>query len=133
MSEANVELARRGWEAATRGDLDLVASMLDPDVKWHGGEPDDESACHNRSQALRWMEIARAHRPLPELVDVRDAGDKVVLVLRPRPAVPNDAAAKDATVPSLSANVSTFRGGKVVEMVHFDRAEDALRAVGLEP
>lgn len=128
MSEDNVELARRGWEAATRGDLGLIGALLDPDVKWHAGDPNAEYACQNRDQALRWMEGARARRPLPELVEVRGAGDKVVLVLRPQ-AEPGEAEAK----PQLTANVSTFRDGKVVEMVHYDSASDALRELGLDP
>ena len=45
MGEQNVELARRGWEAAQRGDLDAIAALLDPDVKWHGGDP--ASGCQN--------------------------------------------------------------------------------------
>lgn len=124
MDESKTELARRGWEAASRGDFDLLASILDADVKWHGGDPTAEGTCQNRSQALHWMERARSARPMPELIDAREAGDKVVLVLRPRVAEGEEA--------QLTANVSTFRDGKVVEMVHFERAEDALHAVGLE-
>ncbi len=119
VSDANVELVRRGWEAALRGDLDLVASLLDPDVKWHGGDP--AAGCQNRAQALHWMR--RARRPLPELVEVRAAGDKVVVVLKP----PARSGEESVSV----ANVTTVRDGKVVEMVHYDRAADALAALGL--
>jgi ketosteroid isomerase-like protein len=125
VSETNVELARRGWAAAMRGDLDEIAALLDPEVKWHAGDPNAEGSCQNRAQALHWMERARTHRPLPELIEVNDAGDKVVLVLRPQSAPGEE--------PALTANVSTIRDGKVVEMVHFDRVEDALRAAGLDP
>lgn len=125
MSGTNVELARRGWRAAERGDFDLIASLLDPDVKWHAGDPTSEGSCQNRTQALHWMRTAGASRSLPELVDVRGAGDKVVLILRPHRA--------RAEGRSLTANVTTFRGGKVVEMVHYDRAADALAALGLRP
>lgn len=126
MSETNVELARRGWEAATRGELDEIAALLDPEVRWHAGDPNADYACRNRNQALQWMERARERRPLPELVDVRAVGDKVVLVLRPRgePGAEGE--------PSLTANVSTFRDGRVVEMVHYDDVSEAFAAVGLE-
>ncbi|MEA2392316.1 MAG: hypothetical protein QOJ82_207 [Solirubrobacteraceae bacterium] len=30
MRESNVELARRGYEAALRGDLDVISGLLDP-------------------------------------------------------------------------------------------------------
>lgn len=124
VDESNTELARRGWEAAARGEYDLISSLLDPDVKWHGGDPTAEGSCQNRSQALHWMQRARAGSPLPDLVDVKEAGDKVVLVLRPR--------VTEGEESRLTANVTTFRDGKVVEMVHFDRAEDALHTVGLD-
>lgn len=117
-----MELARRGWEAAAQGDFELIASLLDPDVKWHAGDPTAQGTCQNRTQALHWMQ-QRSRQPLPELVDVRGAGDQVVLVLKP----PSGEGGGSA----LTANVTTFRDGKVVEMVHYDRAADALAALGL--
>jgi ketosteroid isomerase-like protein len=59
-----------------------------------------------------------------ELIDVVDAGDKVVLIMRP---------ASDETGPAATAaNVTTFRDGKVVEMVHYPDPGDALAAAGVE-
>jgi ketosteroid isomerase-like protein len=120
MTETNVEIARRGWEAAQRGELEVIGELLDPDVKWHGGDPSALGACSNRGEALEFMRDARARRPLPELVDVRGAGDKVVVIMQPldQPDVQ-------------TANVTTFRNGKVIEMVHYDNAADALAATGL--
>ena len=34
MSEENVEVVRRGYEAFARGDLDGVLEIMDPDVEW---------------------------------------------------------------------------------------------------
>ena len=39
MLETNVEIVRRGYAAALRGDYDVLAGILDPDVRWHGGDP----------------------------------------------------------------------------------------------
>jgi ketosteroid isomerase-like protein len=61
MGETNVELARRGFEAVLRGDLDLVGDLLDRDVKWHGGDPNAPGACRNRASA-------RVHRKSPRAV-----------------------------------------------------------------
>jgi hypothetical protein len=55
MAESNVERVRRGHEAALRGDLDVIADMLDPAVRWHGGDPHAEGACRNKEQALQFM------------------------------------------------------------------------------
>lgn len=74
MSETNVELARRGYEAALRGDLDVIREFLDPEVKWHGGNPSAAGACHNRDEALAFMRQVRARRGVGELVEVINAG-----------------------------------------------------------
>jgi ketosteroid isomerase-like protein len=122
VSETNEQLARRVFEAIGRGDYDLLESLLDPDVKWHAGDPTAEGTCQNRNQALQFLQRGRG--PLPDLVDVREVGDKIALLLRPR----GTDSEKDAP---LIANVTTLRDGKVVEMVHYDRAADALAALGL--
>ena len=120
MSESNVELARRGFQAISRGDVETVGDLLDPAVKWHGGDP--ASGCQNRRQALEWMRQVSARSPRPELVDVIDAGDKIVVILR-RPA-------DDGESTELVANLTTFRDGKAVEMVHYPNPDDARAAAG---
>jgi ketosteroid isomerase-like protein len=120
VTESNVERVQRGFEAALRGDLDAIRELLDPDVKWHGGDPAAPGACHDREQALAFMRQARSRRRVGELVDVVDAGDKVVVILRPPP--------EGAEPAALSANLTTFRDGKVIEMVHYPDPEDALAA-----
>jgi ketosteroid isomerase-like protein len=123
MTETNVELARRGFEAALRGDLDKIRAFLAPDVKWHGGDPSAPGACHNREQALEFMRKARSRRRVGELVDVVDAGDKVVVIMRPP--------SEHGQVAALSANLTTFRDGKAIEMVHYPNPEDALAAASV--
>jgi len=121
MAESNVELARRGFDAALHGDLDAIAELLDPEVKWHGGDP--SAGCLDREQALGFMrqsELIRSGRV--ELVDVVGAGDKVVVIMRPP-------SSGDAPAPAV-ANLATFRDGRVVEMVHYPSPEDALAAAG---
>jgi ketosteroid isomerase-like protein len=123
VTETNVELARHGFEAALRGDLDAIRELLDTDVKWHGGDPSAPGSCHNREQALEFMCRARSRRRVGELVDVVDAGDKVVVIMRPP--------SEEGEQATLSANLTTFRDGKVVEMVHYPKPEDALAAAGV--
>ena len=122
MSENNVELARRGYAAAVRGDFEVMAELLDPEVKWHAGDPDAAYACRNREQALAFMRRPE-RRPPGELVDVIDAGEKVVVIMQPAPEGDEPA--------SQTANVTTFRNGKVVEMVHYPDPQDALVAAGV--
>ena len=114
MSAENVEAARRGFEAAMRGDLTVIEELLDDDVKWHGGAPG--SGCQNRDECLHFIQQALDSGIRAELVDVIDAGDQVIVVLQP------------AGAPSPRANLTTFKDGKVVEMVAFESPEDARAA-----
>lgn len=120
MSQELVELARRGYEAARRGDLDAVSEFLDPEVKWHGGDP--STGCQNRGQALGWMRNARERGPIGELVELIDAGDKVVVIMR--------RTGEDGS-PELIANLTTFRDGKAIEMVHYPDPDEARAAAGV--
>jgi ketosteroid isomerase-like protein len=121
MSQRNVELARRGFEAIMRGEFESVSELLAPDVKWHGGDPAD--GCQNRAQALAWMQ--RPERRVGELVEIVDAGERVVVVIRP--------CGPDGGPEQAVANLTTFRDGKVVEMVHYEDPAQALAADGVEP
>ena len=120
MTESNVERARRGYAAALHGDLDAIRALLDPDVRWHGGDPDAAGSCRNREQALAFMRRAFGRGGVGELVDVVDAGDRVVVIMRPP--------ADGIEPPLFAANLTTFRDGKVVEMVHYPDPDDALAA-----
>jgi ketosteroid isomerase-like protein len=122
MSVELVETARRGYEAIWRGELDAIRELLDPDVKWHAGNPSDEFGCHNREQALAWMGRARRRGAIGELVDVIDAGERVVVIMRRM--------GEDGQ-PELVANLTTFRDGKVIEMVHYPDPDEARRAAGV--
>jgi ketosteroid isomerase-like protein len=124
MHESNAELARRGYEAVFRGDLDAVRGFLDPEVKWHGGDPTALGACRNREEAIEYMRRAREQRGIGELVDVVEAGDRVAVIMR--------STATDEEQPTLTANVTTFRDGKAVEMVSYPTPEEALAAIEVE-
>lgn len=123
MSQSNAEIARQGFAAIARGDLDAIVEFLDPAVKWHAGNPQD--GCQNRGQALDWIRGRgeRGSGPLPELVQVVQAGDRVAVVMQAP-------ASADEPEPQRFANLATFRDGRVVEMVHYDNADDALAALG---
>jgi len=119
---SNAALVREGFAAVTRGDFDVIAGLLDADVKWHGGAPG--SGCQNREQTLAFMRAA-LRRTRPQLVDVIEAGpDRVVVVLQPQ-RVEGD------PVPPRRANVTTLRDGRVIEMVAYATPEQACAAAGV--
>jgi ketosteroid isomerase-like protein len=121
MSPSNGELARRGYAAVARGDFDAVRELLAPDVRWHGGDESAPGACHGSREVLEFMRQAYRRGGLGQLVDVIDAGEQVIVVLRPPSEEGRDAA--------LRANLTTFRDGKVVEMVAHESPEAALAAL----
>ncbi len=124
MSEDLVELVRGGFEAASRGDVDTIAGMLSPDVRWHGAG-DETGGCQNRKQTLRWMREAIERGIQIELLDARElAGDRVALVLRRRPT------ADDPEAPEPHGEIISFRDGLITEMVVYPTAEEALAAGG---
>ncbi len=105
--------------ALARGDHATLEELLDPAVRWHAGDP--QAGCQNREQAIAWIRRAgRSGRPLPEIVDVVESGDHIVVVLQP-------AASAGEPDPPRTANLTTVRDGLVTEMVHYDDAEAALR------
>ncbi len=120
MSEENVETARRGYEAIARGDFAAIADVLAPEVTWHGGDRKARDACRNRDQVLEFLRQAHRRGPIGELIDVIDVGEQVVVVLRQQP--------EGGGEPELRANLTTFRDGKVTEMVAFDSPAAALAA-----
>jgi ketosteroid isomerase-like protein len=123
MAETNADVARRGYEAVARGDIDAIEDFLHPEVKWHAGDPDAIGACRNREQVLGYLRDARIRRRIGELVEVIDAGENVVVIMR--------SPAGDGRQSRLTANVTTFRDGKAVEMVHYPDPDDARAAAGL--
>jgi ketosteroid isomerase-like protein len=120
MSEENVEAARRGYEAIGRGDFAAIADVLAPEVTWHGGDRKARDACRNRDQVLAFLRAAHEQGPIGELIDVIEVGEQVVLVMRHQPAGGGE--------PQLRANLTTFRDGKVTEMVAFESPAAALAA-----
>ncbi len=119
MASGNLELARAGYAAIARGDLDVLDELLAPDVRWHGGDPAAEGACRSRAEAKAFIAAALARGGVGQLVDVIDAGERVVVVMQPGVDAP------------LRANVTTFREGKVIEIVAYPTPDAAKRAGGL--
>jgi hypothetical protein len=61
-------------------------------------------ACQDREQALQVICQARRHHRIGDLVEVIEAGEKVVVIIRPRP--------EGGERSALSANLTTFRDGR---------------------
>lgn len=121
-----IDMLRRAWEAFARGDVDGATEALDPNVRWHAvGEPDGEGACHNREAAAAFLRLALAAGLTAELLDIRDAGDRLVAVIH------THAPPEWERPPGPHGELVTVRDGKIVQMVIYATVEDALVAAGL--
>lgn len=127
VAPSDAEVLRSAWDAFTRGDVDAAVRHLHPQVRWYGaGDPDGEGACHNRSDAAAFIQRALGDGLTAELLDVRDAGDRLVAVIHTH-APPDWEGA-----PEPHGELVTIRDGLVTEMVVYPTVEDALAAAGVD-
>jgi hypothetical protein len=87
--------------------------------------PTGEQACHSREDATAFIRRALADGLTAELLDVRDAGERLVAVIH------THAPPEWERSPDPHGELVTIRDGKVVEMVVYATVEDALAAAGL--
>jgi hypothetical protein len=100
--------------------------VLDPQVRWYGaGDPDHEGACHDRDQALAFIRRSVDDGVTAELLDIRDAGARLVAVIQAH----NPPQWDQPRGPH--GELITVRDGKVTEMVVYPTVEDALAAAGI--
>jgi ketosteroid isomerase-like protein len=133
MSQENVEIVRRVYDAVSRGDSASVLAAYDPDVEMD----------FTRSPLLRFFrqDVYRGHEGLRNFFAERyeeawgtiedvcevliDAGDKhVVSVVRTR----GRGRVSGAPVELQHAGMWTIRNGKVVRMAWFGSRDEALKA-----
>ena len=130
MSEQNVELARRGYEALVRGDLDTVAELFAPDLSWRWWQPGPWD-CHNREEAMTVIRERIEQRAIGELQEIIDVDEeRIIVVMRRSPdAEPSYAEMGVPEGHDETANLLTIRGGKVVAMRDYTTKAEALAAV----
>jgi ketosteroid isomerase-like protein len=126
MAASDIELLRRAWAAFARGDLDGATEALDPQVRWYGAEdPDAETSCRNRDDALAFIRRALADGVTAEPLDFRDAGDRIVAILQ------THTPPEWGRQPEPHGELVTVRDGRVTEMVVYPTVDEALVAAGL--
>jgi len=133
MSQENVEIVRRAWEAWIRGDLDAIFETFDPAVEWDTttfqGWP--EPGVYHRHEGVRrffeeWLAFwERYEAGVEEYVDVDD--DRVLVLAWQRATV------RGSSVPVQMdwAQLCTLKRGLVCRMAAYSDRGEALEAVGL--
>jgi ketosteroid isomerase-like protein/catechol 2,3-dioxygenase-like lactoylglutathione lyase family enzyme len=131
MSKSNVALARAGYEALIRGDIDAVRELMAPDLTWSAPVP-GPGDCLNRREAIAMLEERRSAGAIGELKDVVRVDDDRVMVVLGRARSTFDAG-EPGRSPDRHEVISllAFREGRVVSM-HDYPSRDAAIAGGAE-
>ena len=83
MSQENVEVVRRAYEAWNAGDMDAVRERLDPGIIWRPVEGWPEPGpFEGREAVMRWLEQMRETWDTDDLElisDFIDAADRVAM------------------------------------------------------
>jgi uncharacterized protein len=130
MSQENVEIARRGYEAFARRDLDAVFELFDPAIEAHDPPEMPDAAIHRGHDAVRrdWEQTYELFEDFTiEVEETLDCGDDVVVFLRYR----GRGSESGAEVEAFMTHVWTVRNGKAIRLRQFLDREQALEAVGL--
>jgi len=131
MSQENVELLRRAFEHVER-TREILPELVVPDFVWDtttyrgGVQP---ATCEGVDEANQWLAewLDGFHAWSVEVLEIVDAGDHVVTVMRQRATAKHGGPEVEMLLPQ----VWTFRDGLIARMeMYVDRAE-ALRAAGL--
>jgi uncharacterized protein len=131
MSQENVEIVRRSWQAFADGGLDALMGFFDRDVNWRAieGAPDDVGEMHGEDALRRylqdWLDTFEDITTVPtELLDVGD--DRVVGVQH----VTGRARLSGVATELQYAVLYTLRDGKIVRGREYADRQQALEAAG---
>ena len=133
MSQENVEIVRRVYEAAARRDGEAVLALYDPEIEWDWTRVSGlfgQSGLYRGRERLRqwfreWSEGLDSIKY--EAVDLIAAGDRVISESDMR----GRGRASGVEVGDTLYAVWTIREGKVVRVVWFPTRADAIEAAGL--
>jgi len=130
MSQANVEMIKRGYEAWNRGDMAVVLENFDPGVEWWDRGDSFHTTVRRGHDGLRggWAEIAEAFSEFRmEPKEFIDAGDYVVVPIHRV----GTGRVSGALIEEDEVHVFRMREGKTVELREYHEKQEALEAVGL--
>jgi uncharacterized protein len=132
MSQENVELVRRGFEAFAQGGPDAMGDFWADDIDYRAAEGalDDPGPMHGkdavRAYVQDWLDMFDDIKVEP--VELIDAGeDQVIAVLRGSGRAKLSGVETDMTY----ATVYTIRDGKIARGREYWTRDEALEAAGL--
>ena len=127
MSQENVEVVCRMYEAFLRGDQSAIVAGLHPEIEWRSIE--DTQTRHGHEGLRRaWAQFREPWETFENDMEwTRDAGNEVVSCHRVRARGKGSGIAGELHY----AYVFRFREGKIVHVKSYGEPSEALEAVGL--
>jgi hypothetical protein len=123
-------LARKGYEAFSRRDLEAALALMHPEIEAHYPPEVPDATIHRGREAVRldWEQTLELFEDLSiEVEKIFESGDEVVLYLHYR----GKGRESGAEVEAQMAHVWTIQDGKAIRLRQYlDRAK-ALEDVGL--
>ena len=129
MSQENVEITRRAFQAFDDRDLEALLALLDDDVEAFPILAGMEGGYHGHDGIRRWWAGLLGTFPdfRAEVVEVRDLGDLTLAVLHMR----GHGVGSNTPVDAGAWHVSRFRHGKCFGWRVYTSEREALEALGL--
>jgi hypothetical protein len=132
MSNENVELIRRAYEAYSRGDVATMLQFVDPDLEWTYLDPSfedpDPEVCHGRHELEAVLERQAERGLRAELEEVAVRGDRVMVVVR----TPGVDAYRMRKADDRNYAVFTVREGRIVALRDCRDRGEAMAAAAIE-
>ncbi len=132
MSNENVALIRRAYDAYARGDLAAMLEVVDPDLEWTYLDPSladpQPQVCHGRHE-LESALARQAGRGLrAHLEEAVGHGDRVMVVVR----TPGVDAYRVRQADDRNYDVFTVRDGRIVALHACHDRQEALHLTGIQ-
>src|SRR6266496_4330629 len=132
MSNENVELIRRAYDAYARGDLTTMLEVVDPDLEWTyldpGLEDPQPEVCHGRHELQSALQRQAEQGLRAQLEEVVGRGDRVMVVVR----TPGVDAYRVRQADDRNYDVFTLREGRIVALRACHDRQEALRFTGIQ-
>ena len=129
MSQENVEIVRRSYDAYLSGEMESALAVCDPEIEIYDHDIPDSGEYRGLEGLARWQadweSSWESWRWDPE--EFIEAGERVVAVLR----VHARGRQSGVDVERVDAAVWTLRDGKCVRLDYYGSREQALEAAGL--